>query len=82
MKLPELVVGAVEIASNRLLQQDPNAIRRLDRLSGKVIEIQVTGLDVSVYMMPNVDALQVMSEWSGDVDTTLRGSPVAFAQLG
>lgn len=82
MKFPELLIGAFEVAANRLLQQDPDAIRRLDRLSGKVIEVQITGLDVSVYMMPNADSLQVMGEWHGAVDTTLKGSPVAFAQLG
>lgn len=82
MSFPDVLIGAFEIAANGLLQQDPNAIRRLDRLSGKIIEIHISGLGISLFMMPTAGALQVVSDWDGKIDTKLSGSPVAYAQLG
>ncbi|WP_339374100.1 ubiquinone biosynthesis accessory factor UbiJ [Methylogaea oryzae] len=42
----------------------------------------LTPFDWTLYLCPGEGSVQILQEWLGPVDVTLRGSPAAFAQLG
>jgi ubiquinone biosynthesis protein UbiJ len=44
--LPTAVTAAIETALNRVLQLDEDTLVRLEKLQGKIIAIEVRGLDV------------------------------------
>lgn len=80
--LPTAVTAGIEMAVNRVLQLDEEMQPRLQTLQGKVIAIEVRGLDVSLYLIPEADKLSVYGRFEGEPDTTLRGTPLALMRMG
>ena len=39
-------------------------------------------IDLVLFFIPNQEGMQIKKAWSGPVDITMRGSPLAFAQFG
>ncbi len=75
------LAAALESALDLYLKQDPDALRRYATLDGKVIAVEITGLDLSLYFMPDATGILVSSRYEGEADTRLRGSPFGFARL-
>ena len=80
--LPTAVTAGIELAINRVLQLDEDILPRLQTLQGKVIAIEVRGLDVSLYLIPEINKLSVYGRFEGEPDTTLRGTPLALMRMG
>jgi len=80
--LPTAVTASIEMAVNRVLQLDEDTLARLRDLEGKVIAIDVRGLDVSLYLIPGPGKLSVYGRFEGEPDTVLRGTPVALMRMG
>jgi ubiquinone biosynthesis protein UbiJ len=80
--LPTAIAAALEIAINGVLQLDPETVARLDTVQGKVIAIELRGLNVALYLLPQHDSLTVFAHFEGEPDTVLRGTPVALARMG
>lgn len=80
--LPTAITAAIEAALNRVLQLDEDTVARLSRLQGKVIAIEFSGLDVGLYLIPEVGSLAVYGRFEGEADTVLRGSPLALMRMG
>lgn len=81
---PELnaaVTAALESAVNRYLRFAPDSLTQLGRLQGKVIAIELRGLNQTMYVMPGQTGLLIQSHYEGEPDATLSGTPVAFAEL-
>jgi ubiquinone biosynthesis protein UbiJ len=55
-----LFTTAEEIC-NQLLKRDPVTLQHLERLSGKVIAIELTQPQLSLFLLPNADGLQLQS---------------------
>ena len=81
MSLPEIITATIETAFNQYLQLDPNAPAMFEKMEGKVIAIEVLGLKQSLYLFPSVQGMMIMSDFDGEADTTISGSPVALAKL-
>jgi len=81
-QLPTAITASIEMAVNRVLQLDEDTLARLQRLQGKVIAIEIRGLDVSLYLMPGPDKLSIYGRFEGEPDTVLRGTPVALMRMG
>jgi len=75
------LAAALETALELYLKQDPDALRRCTVLEGKVIALEFTGLDLSLYFIPGTNGILVAGHYEGEVDTRLRGSPFGFAKL-
>jgi ubiquinone biosynthesis protein UbiJ len=75
------LAASLETALNLYLKQDPQARQACAALNGKIIGLDVTGLGLSLYLLPGSDGIQVLGHYEGDVDTRLTGSPFSFAQL-
>lgn len=80
--LPIVVTAAIETAINQVLKLDPETVERIQTLQGKVIAIELRGLDTVMYILPQAGKLNVYSNFEGEADTVLRGSPVALARMG
>jgi ubiquinone biosynthesis protein UbiJ len=81
LMIPVAALMAMEQAINATLALDPNTLRRLVRLNGKVIAIDILGTGVKVYLAPQTDGLRLMGHYDGAIDTTLRGAPLSLLRM-
>lgn len=72
----------IESVINRYLALDPELLDKLAAFEGKVIKIEVTGIDKSFYMFPDGNGIQISTEHEGVVDTVLRGAPASLFKMG
>jgi ubiquinone biosynthesis protein UbiJ len=75
------LAAALESALDLYLKQDPVALQRCADMEGKVIELDVIGLGLSLYFMPGTKGILVAGHYEGEADTQLRASPLGFARL-
>jgi len=75
------LAAALESALDLYLKQDPGALQRCAEMDGKVIALDVTGLDLSLYFVPGPDGILVAGHYEDEPDTRLRASPLGFARL-
>ena len=78
MKLPTQIVFAAELAFNRALDLDEDARNRFIQLSGKVIGLDIKGLDLCLFLMPALDGIKIAGEYDGVVDAWIRGAPFSL----
>jgi len=81
VNLPVIITAALESALNRYIELDPQGKAKMSRLQGKVIGIDVTGLEMSLTIMPGPEHVFVMSHYDGEVDTHLRGAPFSLLKM-
>jgi len=81
-QIPTIITAAIEAAVNQVLALDPDAVARLREINGKVIAIELQGLDVTLYLIPSDAGLSVFGHFEGEPDATLRGSPVGMLRMG
>jgi len=83
MSFDQVFSAAMERALNRLLAMDPNTMAQLAPLEGQVIKLELKGLpqNQSLYLFPCEDGFMVLTEFDGEPDTVIRGSPLAFSRL-
>ena len=72
----------IEAVINRYLALDPEMLDKLGQFDGKVIKLEMTGINKVLYMLPNRRGIQVLTEYEGSADTVLRGSPVSLFKMG
>lgn len=72
----------LETAINRYLALDPEMLGKLAQFNGKVIKLEMTGINKTLYMLPNESGIQVLTEFEGPVDTVLRGTPISLFKMG
>ena len=81
MGLPQLVIASFETAFNQYIALDPDAMPRFEDMEGKVIAIEITGINETLYLFPGMDGIMLMSDFEGEADATLSGTPIALARL-
>jgi ubiquinone biosynthesis protein UbiJ len=72
----------LETVINRYLALDPEMLGKLAQFNGKVIKLEMTGINKTLYMLPNESGIQVLTEFEGPVDTVLRGTPISLFKMG
>ena len=70
-----------EEACNQLLQRDPITLQHLERLSGKVIAVELTNPRLNLFLLPNTDGIQIQSVYNDKPDATLSGQAIDFLKL-
>ncbi len=75
-------LSALEAAINHCLQFDPDALQRMRALTGKVVGIELLGLNLKFYLLPDSVGLQLRAEFDGEVDVWLRGAPLSMMRMG
>ncbi len=71
-----------ETAINRYLALDPEMLGKLKAFDGKVIKIEITIINKTLYMLPGETGIQILTEFEGEADTILRGSPLSLFKMG
>ena len=72
---------ALETSINLVLKKDPATLEKFARLQDKVIAFELTELDLTFYLFPHTEGVQVQYIYDGQADTTLQGSPLAFINM-
>lgn len=82
VSIPDAVLASVESAINQYIALDPEGAARGTELHGRVILIEVTGFGTRIYVIPGSTGVQLFSDYVGEPDCVLRGTPLALARLG
>lgn len=81
-ELATAIAAVLEKAINQVLALDPDTMERLKALQGKVIAIELRVINVTLYLIPGIEGLDVFGHFEGEPDTILRGTPLAMAKMG
>jgi len=82
ISLPASLLAGLEAALNRYLYLDPEATARMAALQPRSIAIELTPLQLTLYVVPAANGVQLRSQLETAPDTVLRGTPLGLAQLG
>ena len=82
MNPKQLLLNAFESALNAALRLDPYTVQRLGDLAGKVVAVELRGVNLTLFLALQADRIEVRGEHAGAVDARLSGTPLAFARLG
>lgn len=72
---------ALETSVNHVLKQDPVTLKKLNTLAGKVIAFEFTDLELTLYLFPHTEGVQVQYLYMGQADTRLQGTTLAFINM-
>ena len=72
----------IEDAGNRLLRLDPETLRRLGDLQGRVVCIEFRELGRKIYLHPSEAGFRLAEQCEQTPAVTLRGTLATFARLG
>ena len=81
MTVSAVAFATLEQLLNQAIRLDPETPARLVPLQGQVIELQLVGLGLSLYLIPEPNGIQLFSAFEGEPDCTLRGTPLALARM-
>lgn len=82
MSTREAVYAVMEQTLNAGLKLDPDALRKLEPLHGRLILLKVLGLGMDFYLIPSAEGIQLYPDYEGEPDCMLAGTPFGFARLG
>ena len=82
MDLDQALTAAIETALNRYLSLDPDALSRFSLLEGKIIAIEIIGLNKTLSLFPSADDFMILADFDGEADATISGTPIALAKMG
>jgi len=80
--LEKAVMAGLNKAAQKALELDPKARKNLRALAGKVVEIRLKPLGITLFVMPDSDGLHLQSRHDGPVDTVIEGTPLALFAMG
>ncbi len=81
MKLPLPLATAMEASLNRYLALDPQATTRVLQLRGNVVQLQVTGLEISVFFLFQHERVEILENFDGPADAVIRGAPLSLVAV-
>ncbi|MBX2869742.1 MAG: SCP2 sterol-binding domain-containing protein [Acidiferrobacterales bacterium] len=73
---------AINRAIQSVLSVDPDSVKALAALTGKVYRINLTVPPITLFLLPDPEGLCLQTECAHTPDVTLTGSVFAFAKLG
>lgn len=75
-------LSLLETAFNNYLALDPEAPEKLTAFDGKIICIDIRGLNKRIYLLINGSKISVLNQHDAEPDATITGSPAALFKLG
>lgn len=78
--LKTLLAAGTETALNALLQRDPHAAQRQQPLNGRVLAIDIRGID-QLWLHFSPAGVDVLTAWEGEVDAAISLAPAALPRL-
>lgn len=72
---------ALETSINLVLKQDATTLEKFSALQGKVIAFELADLNLTLYLFPHTEGLQVQYLYEDQADTTLQGNTLSFINM-
>lgn len=79
--LPGLFASLLEGGINRVLELDEASPRRLQRLAGRRLQLDIEGVGITLYFTFDERRVRVSTRPAGEPDTVVSGSPSALFQM-
>ena len=79
--LPGLLAAMLETAINRLLDLDERTPVRLERLDGRMLQLDIEGIGITLFFAFNGQHVEVGTRSDYEPDTTISGSPYALFSM-
>lgn len=79
--LPGILAALLEGAVNRVLALDDGSPERLKRLSGRLFQLDIEGVGISLYFAFSDRRVRVSTRADRDPDTAISGSPAALFSM-
>jgi ubiquinone biosynthesis protein UbiJ len=76
--LPGILAAMLESAINRLLDLDEDTPARLERLEGRMLQLDIEGVGITLFFAFNGRQVEVGTSSAYAPDTVISGSPVAL----
>jgi len=76
--LPQVMAGLVEAGVNRVLALDSESAKRLLKLQGKTLQLDLEGLEITLFLSFDSGNVQVSLDSDQEPDTIISGTPVAL----
>ena len=71
----------LETAINRLLDLDENTPERLERLEGRMLQLDIEGIGITLFFAFNGQHVEVGTKSEHEPDTVISGSPYALFSM-
>ncbi len=81
MKLPVPLALAIQAGFNRYIALDEESLPRLERLQGKLIQLEITTLDISIFLLFHKDKVEVLEAFAAEPDALIKGPPFSMLKL-
>lgn len=75
------MLTVAERALNRMLSLDPAALRGAPALHGRLIAVELSGLQRTLYLVPHAEGIRVLAQAEGVPAVTVRGTPLALLRM-
>lgn len=79
--LPGILAAMLESGINRVLAMDLNTPQRLRRLDGRMLQLDLEGIGITLYFAFTLQRVEVGTRSGYEPDTTISGSPVALFSM-
>lgn len=80
-RIPALVLAPVEASINHLLALDPEGAAGLAAIQGRVLRVELSGLDTRIDVVPGQDQIQLYGDYDAEPDCIVRATPVALLRM-
>jgi len=77
--LNQLIATTLETLLSQALRWNPSSSQTLQKLSGKIIRIETSGIELTLF--PDNQGIIVLSHYDGDVDVCISGAPFTLLRL-
>jgi len=79
--LPGLLAHTLETAINHVLQLDMESPERVRKLEGKLLQVNLDGLNITLFFTFKHGVVRVRLDAEGTPDTVISGTPVALFSM-
>jgi len=79
--LSTTLIAMLDTALNAWLRLDDDSSVKLQKMSGKVICMYITGLEVKLYFFPDTTGIYTLTEYTGKPDVTITAPPISLMRL-
>lgn len=77
----QLLALTLETLLNQVIQLDQLSLHNLSKLSGKIIRVELRGLNLDFFIFPSGEGLTIQSESDRNADVTISGAPFSLLAL-
>ena len=79
MEFPQIMATVVERTLNAKQAMDPESVKLLAKLEGRVIEIDIESLDGRFYLLPHRNRVSIVVDHDQNPDIIIEGGLLAYA---